>query len=632
MLSCGPAGMTLLPSSDRTITLGHRVLPWAVGAAVLILRGRSLELVPPSPCPGVLELVSIAAVTTWPDLTTGALFGTLHAVTLVIGVAAFVALAARATSNICVAAATGLAVGLGPFFPATLAPPWEAAAFAVCAAGGLVMTRRPDRPARQSCSFALRVSGLALLAALIVPPWTALAAMVAGVILAPALPWSGRAGRGLAAFLWAAGIALLVLAVLNWVRPDALSGSLAWRSPEACVVPWPTAPPVSRGADIVRVFGWIVGPLALALAVLGAAAQVRPAGRRRAVTIAVIGLACLALTATGATDPRITLAPWVVGLWWFVAAGLRKTLDVAGRGTAARVVGVFLLLLLPTLEGVRRAADDRDNEVRPHGHENATLRQVDAMLDIVPAGAAFAEEDASLDVLLRGSALTGRYASKGIKVVPLRFETIGFARRTGPVYAFPRGRKDLEDRGFITEPVPVRRRRGNDVRERIDGLSIIVGTRRCRMAQNGWVDVGDALVNGRITLVAGSEAARGPVVLYLGGSTAAVPPSPDGWPTMAAPGFVIATFDQRTSSGTSALAADARSFGLPLEHPVLAAPFVVRMELGRTPRAPFALPVLLGASYQVGVTKLERDGMRTGDIMVCDAPPIGIASFGVHRE
>ena len=144
----------------------RRALPWLVGVAVLTFRGRALDLVAPSPCPGLLELTAIGAAVLRPDVALGSLLGVLQAVAIFAGSAVFVTLALLATGSLTVAVATGVAVGLGPLFPLAFAPPWEAASFAVCGIVGFLVwrgldPRLPWRPAR-----ALSVGGALLLAAL----------------------------------------------------------------------------------------------------------------------------------------------------------------------------------------------------------------------------------------------------------------------------------------------------------------------------------------------------------------------------------------------------------------------------------------------------------------------------------
>src|SRR5262245_13330016 len=128
-----------MSTSDRLIVIGRRALPWLVGSAALILRRSPVEIVAPNRCPGLLELLSLAAVRVQPDLGVGRVFELLQLVTIVLAVAAFVSLVRRSTGNGAVAAATGVGLAVSPLFTTTFAPPWAAAAFAVCAAIALTL-------------------------------------------------------------------------------------------------------------------------------------------------------------------------------------------------------------------------------------------------------------------------------------------------------------------------------------------------------------------------------------------------------------------------------------------------------------------------------------------------------------
>src|SRR4029453_10862514 len=181
-----PIEMTWSPTSARLMTIGRRALPWLVGPTVLFTEGRSLELVPPHPCPGVLELVSIVAVRARLDLTIGAWLGPLHALAVIVGLAAFVILASRATGNIAVAASTALAIGLSPAFPRTLPPPREGAAFAVFAVCTVLFARSLNRHANTAMSRRWFPALAAwMVAALVVPEWTIGAALGAGITFCP---------------------------------------------------------------------------------------------------------------------------------------------------------------------------------------------------------------------------------------------------------------------------------------------------------------------------------------------------------------------------------------------------------------------------------------------------------------
>ncbi len=608
-----------MTNSARLISVGHRAIPWLVGPAALLIRGRAVELTGPTACPGLLELISIAAVRLNPDLRVGQLFDLLHAVVIVLALAAFVELVCRQTRNTAVAAVTGLAVGLSPLFASTLSPPWEAAAFAVCAAAALLTGSRFARRLDSSWVFVLFSLAILLTGALLVPPWLVVAASGAFVTGVMAWPRVNHSGRWIAGVTAAAGLALLALVILNLSRPDVLAGSSSWHALAACALPRPSA---ASTMAYVSTIGWWFGPFALALAVLGAFVEAPRAGWRRSVLTAGIGLVCLVLAAGAAMNAPVALAPLVVALWCLAASGLGEVVNAMGRGPFRRVAAALVLLLLPTLEASRRVTEERDDWVRPRGHETQTLRHTTAMLNLVAQGATFVEEDSTVDVVLRASVFGGRRRSKPFTVVAPRPDAIAHALVGRAVYAFPRRQEDLSLRGFVIEPLTAAGLRRNDGRQAIEGLAAITATRRCQIAGDTWADLTGA--SGRIAISADSETARGPVVIYLGGATA-VEPRPDGWPPRTTRGFHFFTFDQLTGTRSDRLLAEARDTGLTSEHPVLAEPFIIRLTLHRTPRAPLALAVTLGASFPIGVAKLERGGADVGHLTVCDAPAVPIS-------
>jgi hypothetical protein len=571
--------------------------------------------------------MSIATVRLSPDLRVGQLFDLLRAAIIVAALAAFVELVCRRTRSTPIAAATGLAVGLSPLFTATLSPPWEAAAFGICAAAALLTGSR--FASRSGSSYALLFFSLAILltGALLVPSWLVVAAsgaFLTGVIawrLTGVIAWRGlnRPGRWTAGITAAAGLTLLALVILNLSRPDVLSGSSSWRALAACALPQPSA---TRTMVFVRTIGWWFGPFALALAVLGAFVEVPQAGWRRSMLTAGIGLACLVLASGPQMNAQVALAPSAVALWWLAASGLDQIVNAMGRGPFRRVAAALVLLLLPTLEDSRRITEERDDWVRPRGHERQTLHQMRAMLDFVPQDARFVEEDSTVDVLLRASVFGGRRRSKPFTVVAAQPDAIAHALVGGSVYAFPRRQEDLSLRGFVIEPLTAAVLRRDEGPQAIVGLAAITATRPCRIAGDTWADLTGA--SGRIAISADSETARGPVVIYLGGATA-VEPRPDGWPPRTTRGFRFFTFDQLTGTHSDRLRGEARDTGLTSEHSVLAEPFVIRLTLHRTPRAPLALAVVLGASFPIGVAKLEPGGANVGHLTVCDAPAVPIS-------
>jgi hypothetical protein len=588
----------------------------------------------------LLELTAIASVRLDPDLGIGTVFVVLRAAAIVVGLAVFVELVFRRTRHMTLAAATGLAVGLSPLFPSTLSPPWEAAAFAVCAAGALLFGARGAVSWRMRSPLAFAFASLCLLlaAALLVPPWLVIATAGVFVTIAVAVPhgafWQngsrlGPWGQWVAGGVSAAGFAVLAIAILSLSQPGVLAGLSSWRALASCTLPWPSP---ARALASASNLGWALGPFALSLAALGLFAEAPHVGWWRCALAAGVWILCLGLAAGAGLSPHVALAPSAVGLWWLAGSGLRElTLVTAiGRTPILRFVSAVIFVLLPVLEASRFAAEERDDWVRPQGHEKTTLRQMRAVVSQVSASAVVVEEDSTIDVLLRASVAGRRRTSRSLTIVPPRSEVVKRAIESGAVYAFPRQQENLSQRGFAIEPFAVTVFNRDNVAEKIGGVASIVATRRCEDIGNGWVDLAGAGTQGRISMAADSETARGPVTMYLGGSMAARP-VPDGWPERTTRGFRFGLFDQREGR-SDRLVSDARALGLTTEHAVLAEPFVVRLALHRTPRAPLVLAVALGASFPFGVAKLEHDSADGGHLTVCSAPAIEILPLGSRRE
>lgn len=599
--------------STRLTAAGRLAIPWLVGPAALLMRDRSLELTSPSPCPGLLELASIAALRLNPELPVGAVFGVLHAAVFVAAIAAFVLLVDRFTRSPASGASAGLAVGLSPLFGNTLSPPWDLAAFGVCAASALLASSTRGRDATSTRTRVVLAAGVFVAAALLVPPWLTPAAEGAAVI--GAVAWPRRDQRWIAGAAAAAAVPVIALAILSLSRPDVLAGSMPGRGLVSCALPLPSA---GRALSAVGTLGWWLGPFALGLALLGAFASARRDAARAAAGLAVAALAAVAFAAGAQMSAAVSAAPLAVALWWLAARGLDTLIDAIGRGRARAAVAAGMVLLLPALEASRRATEARDDRVMPRGHESQTLRQMTAKLDLVAQDSTFVEEDASVDVLLRAAVFGGRRRGKPVVTVPPDADTIAHALSSRSVLAFPWRQAELNLRGFAVEPQPA----PGTSAAALDGLATITATKHCDIVGATWGAV--TAPSGRIGVAADSDAAVGPVVLYFGGSSAAAPFA-DGWPSRTLRGFHAAIFDRRTGAGAADLQIDIRDFGLPADHPVLREPVVTRVTLHRTPRAPRAFAVVLGAPFPAGAGKLEQGAAAAGHFSVCDAPSTAIS-------
>ena len=560
-----------MPSSftaARALAVGRRVAPWVVGPAVLLLRRDAVELAPPTACPGVLELISVGIVRLQPGLRVGLVFDLLRAVIVTGALAAFAAIVWRETTNLAVAIAAAAAIGLSPLFPPALAPPWEAAAFGISAIGVWLAGSVPEGLGRRSVA---RRS-------------IAVVVLVAAAVLVPAWLLAGTTG-----------------------------------AQSACALPQGSG---QRVADAVGAVPFWLGPAALGLAAFGAFVELSRSLRPTAAAIAMVAIASLVLLSALHLSAPVALAPAVVVLWRLAASGLNDVVQSMGRGVVGRVGAALMLLLLPALAASRRGTEERDDWVRSRGHEHQTLRGMTRLLNLVP-NATFVEEDATVDVLLRAASFGGRRRAKPITVITPTADAVAHAVASQTVYAFPWRQDEFSLRGFVVDALsPLQG--GVDRGHALEGVAAITGRRRCQAIEPAWADFNGA--SDRIALSADSLAARGPAVILLGGQTAG-DPQPDGWSPRTVRGFGFFRFDQLTSAGTERLIAEARATGLPANHPLLDQPFVLRLNLHRTPRAPLALPVVLGGSFPVGAARLAPDAANVGHLTVCDAPAIAVSSF-----
>jgi hypothetical protein len=602
-------------TAGRSIEIARRLAPWLVGPVVLIVRSASLELSPPSACPGLLELISIAAVRIDQSVHVGSFFTVLHAIVIVAALAAFTELARRFTHSLAISVAVALAAGLGPLFSDAIAPPGDAAAFGICAATALAWTRFFEKSDRRKTA-AFSIIGALLAAALLVPPWLVPAAVGAGAVAA--VTW--RTVRRFASWTFGAcaGAAFVAatIGILQLSPPRAL-GAVNTRSAVACVLPPPSA---ARTVEVLKTFSWWVGPFGFALAVLGAFLVMPRTAWRTRVIVASVAMICLMLAAE-TMAPAVAAAPSLLLVSLLAASGLREVIDAIGRGARAALAAVLIVVLVPALAASRRVNDERDDWIRPLGHGQQTLRQMTAVLNLVPQEATFVEEDATIDVLLRAAVFGGRRKLKPVTMISPDPDAVAQAIRSHAVYAFPRRQEDLSLRGFIVEPFASSGAIAEDALRTLEGIAAITGRRTCQAVSDRWSAAPGA--SGRIALSADREGARGPAVIYFGGPTPSQP-SPDGWPPRTLRGFRFFTFEQPAGARTERVVEEARDVGLPADHPLLAEPFLLRLTLHRTPRAPLALAVVLGAPFPIGVTKLEAGAANVGRLTLCDAPAVRI--------
>ncbi len=553
-----------------------------------------------------MDLLAVAILRQWPDLEIGQLLSWLQPAVVVLALACVAEWFDRLTRNVVVALGLGLTVAFSPLFLPWLALPTPVAAVGLCAVAALAIRRVTQNGAR-SLVNAVFAAAVLLLAALTVPSWTVACALGACALMWPCSAHTGRRSVRIARSLaMAAIVGVVPFAVLRATHLPALGDAAPWY---ACATP--TAANVSA---LLQQVLWTIGPVMGALAVLGLAVELFRG--QRVWIVAASTLVALAGWPAAGLASSITFAPLFVAAWSAAAVGLDEILRMMQRARGGIVAAVVLLCVLPMLEAARVRDEERDNAIRPISQERASLTAMRSVLDLVPTGTRFVEEDASINLLLRAALLGGRRSSKPLTVIPGDRRSVEHALEESTVWAFPLGQQLLTLRGFEIQPA-------DDLRMR--GVARVAAVRSCQELGTTWVDLSAEGRHGRIAIVAASETDVGPVDLYFGGP-AEYAPGPDGWALRVRSKFGLSLFDRSAPGDAARLDAEARDLQLTAQ-PVFRAPFVSRMVIERTPRSPLELPIMLGPPRPVGLGRLHQDASPHDRIAVCDAPPVTVSTF-----
>lgn len=392
-----------------------------------------------------------------------------------------------------------------------------------------------------------------------------------------------------------------VAALVGFV-PALSRSSTVW----SCLVP---AANVARYQDILTAIATAVPADVLALAALGAFAESIAGGVVRVLTLVGVVIAASALTSARAD---VAATPMILAAWSTAAIGLRELLAFTGRGARGALATLLIVVAIPVLQAGRTLHDDRDDIAVASGHEKVSLAAMTSILNVLPPDAQIVEEDASIDLLLRAALIGGRRQTKPFSVVERRNTDVEAALQRGPVFAFPFGQAVLALRGFAIDRGPVA------------GIAAISGRRACVRLTSAWADLAGVTKSGRIALSVDVEAARGPVVLYVAGSTDYVPGA-ENWRPRVHAGFELMQFSRGTSASAERLQAEAREAGL-VGNPVFDYPYVNRVIVRRSASGPLELPIALGPARPAAVGRLREDADDV-PIRVCDAPPSSVWGF-----
>ena len=572
----------------------------AIGGVVLVLHRGPAMLAPAAACPGALEGIAIALARLGRSAPLGLwLFGA-DRVLAVAAVAVFVVLARRSSGAWLAAAAAGLAFAAQPAFAPRLSVFGPAS---VIVSSAMFLALRYRTPA----------SGmdwpvwLGLLGSAVLAPSAALPlALVAGWHIATAPSGSSRRWRTAAIVAGALVACVTALEVAMPGRPPVFT------LPTSCLLPsWSVA--IRAGAaEELRSMLTSAGVFACSLAALGAFTRLGALRDRRAWTVVAFAVVSTAAAWVGRDAARL-LAPAMVAFWVLVAVGLTDAVRACRAGIGGRLAAGLLIGLLPLLQLSARADDPRTSaQIAPQGQERLTLQSVAQTLRILPAASAFVVEDATMDLFLRALDGTWQRSGKTLQLVPRRATNVAavLGHPGTHVFALRAAQAELWRIGF---------RLAETAFPDVTGVAEVREGGACTVVDSQWRGLPDLPRSSVLALVAETDGEAGPLVIYIASDERPAARALD-WPPLTMRGFHETSYDQSADADRARLDTSAREDGVPAGSRVLSAPFVTRLELWRTPGAPNALAVELGAMPIGGLARLRPDA-AVQRLTVCPAFP-----------
>jgi hypothetical protein len=564
------------------------------GAAWLI-RG-DMSLVDSTACPDLGQALMIAVARTWHGAPVGPIWTTTNLIALGVATVYLALLVRRLTQSWSVAASVAAAFAWLPIFAPRLAPLAPLPAALTAAAALLVC--RPD--ARLTAA-----SGIVLLALTIAaPPLLPVVFAVVGWLVVREQTTHARLGRGIAFLAIVTAGIVLVSNLTPALPPDAA------RPLGGCIAPWPPVVEAASAHDAVTaIVGAPSGLMAAALAVLGAFVWI--SNGQFEVRWSVVALLPLVLVGLGVRHETVLL-PTLVGFWVLVARGLAEAVTACGQRPGGRLAATFLLLLLPGLH-LATPPPRLDAERRPMGHSELSLDGMKRLLALVPQNAILVREDAATDVLLRAADGAWQRLGKMLHSIDPRSPSLAAMAAVPEVnlLVLPAAQAVLQNRGYRLEFIdPLA----------AYGLAAVRSIHLCEPVSVEWHRVADAPSFEVLALAASHPHARGPVVVYAAGERPFMV-RPVDWPQTSLRGFSNAVFDRAFTDDTTHRRDYLGDDAAPLAEDLLEAPHLVRLELWRTPDAPLALAVGLGAApstVYVGFTT----GGQDQDVGICPAFPL----------
>jgi hypothetical protein len=572
--------------------------PLAIGGGVLVLQRGPVALVPAAVCPGALEGLAIALARIGRSAPLGLWLLGADRVLAVAAVAVFAVLARRASGAWLAAAAAALTFAAQPAFAPRLS---VFGPVSVLVAGLVFLALLYGAPAS---GVDWRVWLGLLLSAGIAPSATLPLAVVAGWHIAAGPSPSPHRWRtvAIAGAALVAGIAALMAAIPG--RPPAFT------LPISCLLPSWSGVTQAHAADELESMLTSAGVFACSLAGLGAFSRLGALRERRAWTVIAYAVASMAAAWAGLDSARL-LEPLVVAFWVLVAVGLAEAVRACRGGFGGRLAAGLLIVLLPLPQlSARPDGTQASAQAGPRGQERLTLQGVGQVLRILPAASTFVVEDATMDLFLRALDGTWQRAGKTLQLVPRRVAEVAAAlgHPDTHVFALPAAQAELWRIGFRLTAVPD-----------VPGVAEVREGGACTVVDHEWRGLPDLPRSSMLTLVAEVDGDKGPIVMYVASERRPATRALD-WPPLTTRGFHETSYDRAASADQSRLDAGAREDGVPAGSLVLSGPHVTRLELWRTPGAPNALTVELGAIPLSALARLQPNA-AVQHLTVCPAFP-----------
>jgi hypothetical protein len=381
---------------------------------------------------------------------------------------------------------------------------------------------------------------------------------------------------------------LAIAAIWLTVPSSAIpAGTTALRVAAGCVAPSPWNGDLAEARAQAGVAAAAVGALPFGLALVGAFVHVYRTTRRTWMA-AVFVLACVFWNGPIVTDAAFV--PVLVGFWTLAAVGLAEAIDsVPSRH---RLGAVALAALVPLLAWQRLSFREPPQPLSAYGHEGMSAEQIRRIAEAVNGSTSsegsLVEEDASVALLLRAARVLRN--DRGLRLV--RRDPAAIEQALGRVFALPLAQRSMQLRGVRFAAPGI---------SGVPGLAEVVSVSRCAAINRWWTELPALTETTALALAAGSEQARGPVIVYAGAGQPFQPGAP-GWPPAAMRGFQVREYRRAERPDLSdALLAQ----GVPSSSGTIGAPFVLRLELWRTPHAPRALGVALGIRPHTTVARAD---------------------------